>query len=75
MHVNGHTVSHDYLVPMTVEADAQVDYPAGDTYSGEVRIPLTFRSAPAPVKLRYQACTETECMLPVEVTLTPESAG
>ena len=65
-----------WLIPTTVEVrplKAEVQYPeaSNDQYVGEVRIPFRIpftgsRPEEFEVKLTYQACTETECLSPVE---------
>ncbi|HVT12318.1 MAG TPA: DUF255 domain-containing protein [Fimbriimonadaceae bacterium] len=72
-HINGNDPPEDWLIPTTLSfegAAAEIDYP--DSWDGDVRIPfrltLPARANPGAftAHVRFQACTETECLRPRE---------
>jgi hypothetical protein len=78
IHLNGNEPRAKWLTPTALTfqpVQATVDYPPGDTYEGEVRIPFTIQLAPAQsgeefeATVAYQACTESECLMPASITL------
>ncbi|MBI3722048.1 MAG: hypothetical protein HY248_05795, partial [Fimbriimonas ginsengisoli] len=78
MHLNGNRPPARWLTPTSVEISpmvGEVDYPPGDEYSGRVEIPFRVRlddgvvGAEFEVTITYQACTQSECLAPQEVTL------
>jgi uncharacterized protein len=79
VHLNTNTPPARWLTPTRVETQplkSEVAYPAGeeDQYRGDVEIPFTVqlpsgeRAAEFEVKVTFQPCTESECLLPVERT-------
>jgi uncharacterized protein YyaL (SSP411 family) len=76
-HLNNHEPPANWLVPTSLEfagVKASVDYPAGqdDKYLGRVEIPVSVElpagqeGADFELTVKYQACTDQECLLPVE---------
>jgi uncharacterized protein YyaL (SSP411 family) len=79
LHINSNQPPARWLTPTALRFEplkAEVDYPAGETYEGEVEIPFTVslpageRGADFEVVVTYQACTGQECFLPQEKRLT-----
>jgi uncharacterized protein YyaL (SSP411 family) len=79
LHVNSSDPGAKWLTPTTVRVEGvfgEASFPSaqGDTYSGELRIPLRLRpkkgSDEFQLTVRYQPCTETECLLPQEAVLS-----
>lgn len=76
LHLNTATPPARWLIPTEVKFEgvrAQVDYPAGenDRYEGVIEIPFKIsvkanETQEFEVRIRYQACTETECLSPEE---------
>jgi hypothetical protein len=77
LHLNSENPPARWLTPTRVETQpvkATIEYPAAqaDQYTGEVVIPFTVQIPPGQeavefeLKVSYQACTETECLLPTE---------
>ncbi|HTQ08812.1 MAG TPA: DUF255 domain-containing protein [Fimbriimonadaceae bacterium] len=82
LHINGHRPPAKWLVPTELRFDgieAAIDYPDGDEYRGEVRIPFRIRLPEGvarcefEVRVNFQACTDTECQLPAEIVLTGDA--
>jgi uncharacterized protein YyaL (SSP411 family) len=80
LHLNSHTPPARWLTPTSLTFDpirADVDYPAGsdDAYEGETRIPFVVHlpsdssGEEFEIRVKYQACTDTECLLPTEKVL------
>ncbi len=78
LHLNSHEPPAKWLTPTKLDfkpVDAEIAYPDGETYKGEVRIPFSIAfptgesGAEFEVTVSYQACTETECLLPGSITL------
>jgi uncharacterized protein len=69
-HVNGANPPARWMVPTEIRIEPlkfAVSYPEGDIYTGELRIPFQVLSpGEFEVVVRYQACTLTECLEPVE---------
>ncbi|HWA82634.1 MAG TPA: DUF255 domain-containing protein [Fimbriimonadaceae bacterium] len=76
-HINSSDPPDRWLIPTTVTIlplAARIDYPSAATgvYTGEVRVrfgielPLESSVADFEVHVRYQACTATECLAPVD---------
>jgi len=81
LHINDHSPPARWLTPTALTFEpitAKVAYPPAVDYSyvGEVRIPFEV-SLPTgssgeefEIRVSYQACTQTECLLPSEKTLS-----
>ncbi len=78
-HINADEPIADWLVPTSLHIEGsfgEAAFPGAKdgVYQGVVRIPLRLRrrgpSGAFQVTVRYQVCTESECHLPSEVTLT-----
>jgi uncharacterized protein len=80
LHINSPQPPARWLTPTEVRVEGlrgDVQYPQAenDQYVGEVRIPFTVeipegrRDAEFEVRVSYQACTESECLLPKERAL------
>jgi len=81
VHINSHTPPAKWLVPTEIRfepLEAEMTYPEApdDVYRGEAAFPFTIRLPKGggwveefEVRIRYQACTESECQLPEEATL------
>ncbi|OJU63617.1 MAG: hypothetical protein BGO01_02950 [Armatimonadetes bacterium 55-13] len=76
-HINSSTPPARWLIPTKIEVQpikVVVDYPPAnnDRYEGILEIPFTVELPPGQsgaefeLKVSYQACTETECLAPVE---------
>jgi hypothetical protein len=78
MHVNSNDPTAKWLTPTALHVEGvlgEASFPTafGDVYRGEVRIPLRLRPKKGTeeyeLRVRYQPCTETECLLPQEAVL------
>jgi hypothetical protein len=78
MHINSANPPARWLEPTNVLADGcdlQVEWPRAseDRYEGKVTLPLRLKSDRLPAEfeltVRYQACTNTECLPKTEVRL------
>ena len=77
-HINSNDPTAKWLTPTTLRVEGvlgEASFPVGrETYSGEVRIPVRLRakrsSEEFQMTVRYQPCTETECLLPQEAVLS-----
>jgi uncharacterized protein YyaL (SSP411 family) len=79
VHINTNAPPARWLTPTQVVVEplkAEIGYPEGsaDPYEGEVRIRLRLRAGAKPeeaeVRVRYQPCTESECLPPEEQALS-----
>jgi len=79
MHINSNDPTAKWLTATALHVEGvfgEASFPApnGERYEGEVRIPLRLRAKSKTdefvLRVRYQACTESECLLPQEATLT-----
>jgi uncharacterized protein len=72
-HINGNVIADPRLVPTTISfngATGKAHYPVGRRYSGALSIPFELDEGAGPcLFLRYQACTETECLVPVDLAV------
>jgi hypothetical protein len=78
MHINSNDPTAKWLTPTALHVEGvfgEASFPSaqGEVYSGEVRIPLRLRPKKGTeefeLRIRYQPCTETECLLPQEAVL------
>ena len=79
LHINSNDPTAKWLTPTQLHVEGvlgEASFPtaAGEAYKGEVRIAVRLRPGPATkeflLRVRYQPCTETECLLPQESVLT-----
>lgn len=79
LHLNTNTPPARWLVPTELEFEGirpQVQYPAGanDQYEGTIEIPFSIETVSSPtefeVRVKFQACTDTECLAADEVMLS-----
>lgn len=77
-HINSATPPANWLVATTLRIDnvlgeAGFPGPEDDRYSGELRIPVRLvprkTATEFQLRLRFQACTESECLAPQEIAL------
>ena len=62
-HINGNAISNPVLIPTQLSFNGgrgEARFPVGEQLEGSVRIPLSFENG--PVFVRFQACTQTECL-------------
>ncbi len=76
MHINSNDPTAKWLTPTALHVEGvlgEAAFPGGETYSGEVRVPLRLRAGTKTqeflLRVRYQACTESECLLPQEAEI------
>ena len=78
-HINSHEPLAQWLVPTTVSLEGvygEASFPESKdgVFKGETRVPIRVKpkggSIQFEVRARFQACTESECFMPQEVTLT-----
>jgi uncharacterized protein YyaL (SSP411 family) len=77
MHINSNDPTAKWLTPTSLRVEGllgEASFPEGETYSGEVRIPVRLRAAKHTeefqMRVRYQACTQSECQMPAETVLS-----
>jgi uncharacterized protein YyaL (SSP411 family) len=77
MHINSKDPTAKWLTPTSLRVEGvlgEASFPEGETYSGEVRIPVRLRAKKSTeeflMRVRYQPCTESECLLPQETVVT-----
>jgi hypothetical protein len=77
MHVNSNDPTAKWLVPTSLRVEGllgEASFPEGESYEGEVRIPVRLRAAKSTeefqMTVRYQPCTESECLLPQEAVVS-----
>ena len=83
-HLNANPASADFLVPTQITAEdaaLDVDYPAGElkrypfaeesvaVYEGIVELRVKASAALTTLQIAYQACTDTACLEPAELSL------
>jgi uncharacterized protein YyaL (SSP411 family) len=78
MHINSNDPTAKWLTPTALHVEGvlgEASFPSavGDIYRGDLRIPLRLRPKKGTeeyeLRVRYQPCTETECLLPQETVL------
>jgi hypothetical protein len=75
-HLNANPAADEWLIPTEVRfegASGRASYPAGvdGRYEGTVEIPFELEAGEqvSSIVVRFQACTESECLAPEEVTV------
>lgn len=85
LHINSNEPIADWLIPTEVQIDSafgEASFPDSldGTYRDECRIvlrvrPISKQTQEFQVRLRYQACTESECYAPAEVVVSGRLLG
>jgi uncharacterized protein len=81
LHINSNTPPARWLTPTSLTfqpVKAEIEYPTGidDVYEGQTRIPFTVKLPSGSsgeefeVRVSFQPCTDTECLLPQEKVLS-----
>ncbi len=75
LHLNGNVVPARWLIPTTAEVQplkAEIAWPEGDQYAGDLKVPVRVQLPSGSsgeefeVRVKWQACTDSECFEPGE---------